>query len=78
MLMDINKQISYWVQGAENDIETADLLIRNKKLLHGLFFCHLVIEKIIKAHVVRVTHNIPPKSHKFTLVIGKDQYEIRC
>lgn len=51
--MNINKQIEYWKSGAVNDIDTAELLIRNNKLLHGLFFCHLVIEKIIKAHVVK-------------------------
>ena len=74
--MDIDKQITYWVQGAENDIETADLLIRNKRLLHGLFFCHLVIEKIIKAHVVRVTHNIPPKSHNLLWLLEKTNMKL--
>ncbi len=51
--MDIKKQIEYWKNGAINDIDTAELLINNGKYLHGLFFCHLVIEKIIKAHVVK-------------------------
>ena len=50
-MLNIQKQINYWITGAEDDIETAGLLIREKRTLHGLFFCHLVIEKAIKAHV---------------------------
>jgi len=30
--------------GAEDDLMTADVLIWEKRTLHGLFFCHLVIE----------------------------------
>lgn len=61
--MDTKKQVEYWITNAENDLETAKLLIDNRKILHGLFFCHLVIEKAIKAHVVIETKEIPPKSH---------------
>ena len=61
--MDITKQMSYWIEGANSDIETAELLIQNRKLLHGLFFCHLTIEKILKASVVKTTLEIPPKTH---------------
>ena len=57
------KQIEYWAQGADSDIDTAGILIEKKKYLHGLFFCHLTIEKIIKAHVIKTTNQIPPKSH---------------
>ena len=57
------KQTEYWTQGADSDIDTAGILIENKKYLHGLFFCHLTIEKIIKAHVIKTTNQIPPKSH---------------
>jgi len=62
-MIDIDKQIEYWQTGAENDIETAGILIANKKYVEGLFFCHLCIEKILKALVVKETRQIPPKSH---------------
>ncbi len=29
LIMDINKQIEYWKSGAVNDIDTAELLIKN-------------------------------------------------
>ena len=52
-MIDVEKQISYWKSGAINDLISAKILIERNRLLHGLFFCHLVIEKIIKAHVVK-------------------------
>jgi HEPN domain-containing protein len=62
-MVNVQKQIDYWIKGAEDDIVTAELLIRERRTLHGLFFCHLVIEKAIKAHVVKTTGDIAPRSH---------------
>ena len=62
-MIEINKQIDYWVKGAANDIETAELLVTGKKYIEGLFFCHLTIEKIFKALVVKNTGQFAPKSH---------------
>ena len=62
-MFDLEKQIDYWKRGADNDIETAELLISGKKCLEGLFFCHLTIEKILKALVVKSTGQLAPKSH---------------
>lgn len=62
-MINIQKQIDYWINGADDDILTADLLIREKRILHGLFFCHLVIEKAIKAHYVKATGNSAPRTH---------------
>lgn len=62
-MINSQKQIDYWINGVEDDIITADLLIREKRILHGLFFCHLVIEKAIKAHLVKKIGEIAPRSH---------------
>jgi len=62
-MIHVQKQVDYWIQGANDDIETAEILVREKRILHGLFFCHLVIEKAIKAHFVKTTGEIAPKSH---------------
>ena len=61
--MEISKQLTYWREGAISDLETAELLIKNRRLLHGLFFCHLTMEKILKAFVVKTTLELPPKSY---------------
>jgi HEPN domain-containing protein len=62
-MINIDKQIDYWYTNAFDDLESAKLLIANKRYLHGLFFCHLVIEKAIKAIVVKQTKEIAPRSH---------------
>ena len=62
-MIDTSKQIDYWVNGAYSDIETAELLLTGKKYVESLFFCHLAIEKILKALVVKNTCQFAPKSH---------------
>ncbi len=62
-MINVQKQIDYWITCAEDDILSADLLIKEKRILHGLFFCHLVIEKAIKAHYVKTTGEVAPRSH---------------
>jgi len=34
-MVTIKKQIDYWINAAEDDLLTADLLIREKRILHG-------------------------------------------
>lgn len=70
-MIDIKKQIDYWTKGAEDDLLIADLLIREKRILHGLFFCHLVIEKAIKAHVVKTTGEVAPRTHNLIYLSEK-------
>ncbi|MCD6327039.1 HEPN domain-containing protein [bacterium] len=57
------KQIEYWRFGSEEDIAAASSLIEKRHLRHGLFFAHLAIEKMLKAHVVRKTGKEPPYIH---------------
>ena len=61
--MNVVKQINYWVKGSKEDFITAELLITNKRLLHGLFWCHLSVEKAIKAIIVKQLNEVPPRSH---------------
>lgn len=70
-MIDIKKQIAYWTKGAEDDLLTADILIREKRILHGLFFCHLVIEKAIKAHIVKNSEEVAPRSHNLIYLSEK-------
>jgi len=61
--MDVQKQIAYWRDGSVGNLESAEILIAKGKCLDGLFFCHLTLEKILKALVVKVTQEVPPKIH---------------
>ncbi len=68
-MINVAKQIDYWCNTAENDIETAAILITSNKFMEGMFFCHLSIEKILKALVVKQTENIPGRSHDLFYLI---------
>ena len=58
------EHIIHWANQSSDDWESAELLFKGKKYLHALFFAHLSIEKICKAHWVRASEgNIPPKTH---------------
>ncbi len=61
--MDVNQQIEYWKTGAEEDFAAAQSLLEKGYYRHSLFFVHLSLEKMLKAHVVHKIKNIPPKIH---------------
>jgi len=69
--LDLQKQITYWNDGAKDDFETVKILMDRNRILHGLFFCHLVVEKSLKAHVVKETGEIAPKSHNLFYLAEK-------
>ena len=61
--MDTQKQIEYWVKGAEEDFAAAQSLLGKGHMRQCLFFAHLAIEKLLKAHVIKQTNDIPPRIH---------------
>lgn len=71
--MDVEKHINYWVNAANSDHETAEILIQGGKPIEGLFFCHLCIEKMLKALVVKKIGDFPPKSHDLEYLSRKSE-----
>ncbi len=74
-MLNIEKQIEYWITSAKSDLDTAELLIRESRSIHGLFFCHLTIEKALKALVVKDTGQIPPKTHNLIYLLDLSNIE---
>ena len=58
----LNK-VEYWLKTADEDISVARLLLDGKKFLQSGFFCHLIVEKSLKAFIANITSEIPPKKH---------------
>lgn len=56
-------QVKYWLDGSGEDISTAQILIEKERFLHGLFFCHLAMEKSLKALYVKIKDEFAPKTH---------------
>jgi len=67
--MDIHGQIEYWKRGAEEDFAAAQSLLEKGHLRHCLFFAHLAIEKMLKAHVTRKTDDVPPRIHNLIRLV---------
>jgi HEPN domain-containing protein len=62
-LMDVRQQIEYWLNGSQDDIEAAVVLLEKRKICQSLFFAHLAVEKALKAHVSKATGAVPPRTH---------------
>lgn len=68
-----DRYIKFLKEGALSDYETAALLIASGRTLHGLFFCHLSIEKALKSHVAKQTREIPPKTHNLRYLLDRSE-----
>jgi HEPN domain-containing protein len=62
-MIDVEKQIAYWRDGAAEDWQVAQELVNLGRTRHGLFFAHLALEKLLKAHVCRALSDLPPRIH---------------
>jgi HEPN domain-containing protein len=61
--------ISFWQKSAEQDKDTMNYLFTGKKYVHALFFAHLMMEKLLKAHWVKDNKgNYPPKIHNLNII----------
>jgi len=63
----LNDRISYWLEIAEYDLETARDMLAAGRYLYVGFMCHQVIEKTLKAAVAN-TGEFPPKSHRLRML----------
>jgi len=65
--VDIEKQIAHWRKGADEAWEAAvDMINKDRRIQFGLFFVHLALEKIVKAHIWRIKQKMPPHIHNLT------------
>lgn len=61
--MDVSTIKEFWIKSAAEDLKTAESLFASKRYHHCLFFCHLFIEKLLKALVVKNTKKPSPYGH---------------
>ena len=58
-----DKIISHWISRSDQDFETMMRLYNSKDYHWSLFIVHLVIERLLKALVVKETKNHAPFTH---------------
>ena len=76
-MMTKQQHIDYWINTAEEDWLSVEVLLNSKRYLHCLFWAHLVLEKIVKAHWVKNNaDNIPPKIHNIVWLLEKSNVDL--
>jgi HEPN domain-containing protein len=62
----------HWAAQADNDWETVEILFAAGKFAHGLFWAHLVCEKLAKAiWILHNESNFPPRIHNLNTILEK-------
>jgi len=69
--------IDYWVNTAAEDWVTVEGLFDIKRYMHCLFWSHLVLEKLAKAHWVKNHEDdIPPKVHNIVWLLEESGIDL--
>ena len=68
------EHIQYWIKSAEDDWNAVHSLFTTSNFVQCLFFAHLVLEKIFKAHWVKANpENTPPRTHNLVALAIKTE-----
>ncbi len=62
-MINIKKQIQHWQKSALEDLKASQDLVQKKHIRQSLFFAHLSLEKILKAHVCKQNKDLAPRTH---------------
>jgi HEPN domain-containing protein len=76
-MMTKEQHIDYWINTAQYDWTGVEHAFNSKSYVHSLFWAHLTLEKLAKAHWVR-THeeNIPPKVHNIVWLLEQSDMDL--
>ena len=73
----MEKQIKYWIDLSDYDLETAEAMLSGKRYLYVGFMCHQTIEKAFKAYFSKLKSETAPYSHSLSYLAKKgDFYEL--
>jgi HEPN domain-containing protein len=73
--MDTQSKVEYWLDLVEYDLETVEALLAGKRYLYVGFFCHMIIEKTLKALFTKIYNEVPPKIHKLNVLVKKNKID---
>lgn len=61
--MNLKEIQDYWQKSSLDALDSAVTLVMNKKFVHGMFFLHLAVEKMLKALIVNHRKEEAPYGH---------------
>ena len=59
----MDEDVAYWLKLAHLDLESAQKSLEGDSFLYCLFGCQQALEKLLKALVVEVSRESPPRIH---------------
>ncbi len=74
--------IKYWLNSSKQDWDIVLVLLKSKKYMHALFFCHLSLEKYLKSMIVRngesapITHDLLLLTEKAKIKLTDEQTQL--
>jgi HEPN domain-containing protein len=76
-MMTKEEHIKHWVKGAQYDWTGAEDAFNTEHYVHCLFWAHLTMEKLSKAHWVKNHQdNIPPRIHNVVWLLGQSNIDL--
>ncbi|MDI3535237.1 MAG: hypothetical protein PWQ82_1602 [Thermosediminibacterales bacterium] len=59
----MRQEVKDWLESSEYDFETANTMFTTGRYNYCIFMCHQAVEKLIKALIIQLNKNFPPKTH---------------
>lgn len=59
----MQKAVELWLERAQYDWESANVMMSSKRYLYVAFMCQQAVEKILKGFIQHKTGNLPPYTH---------------
>ena len=70
----MEKQIKYWIDLSDYDLETAEVMLSGRRYLYVGFMCHQTIEKAFKAYFSKLKSETAPYSHSLSYLAKKGEF----
>lgn len=67
--------VKYWFDSSLQDWETVEVLMKSKRYMHALFFCHLSLEKYLKCMIAKRNETVPI-THDLLFLAKKAKLEL--
>ncbi|MDD4108880.1 MAG: HEPN domain-containing protein [Prolixibacteraceae bacterium] len=72
----MEKQIKYWIDLSDYDLETAEAMLSGRRYLYVGFMCHQTIEKAFKDYFSKLKSETAPYSHSLSYLAKRVNFMI--
>jgi len=72
----VNEEVKNWLDSALYDLGTAEHMYQSGRYIYTIFFCHLALEKVLKARVQEVSGTTPPRTHNLRHLVKLSGIEV--